>query len=80
MKTYLEFQLVVDMICKAELTFCGGISRYLSRSQVQLGNEGITRYRKTSGGIGLDELFEALQRVAHPALPVDFLEPFQTPG
>jgi hypothetical protein len=74
------------MICIAELTFYGGASRYSARSHVQLGNElnCLTRQcgqlSEKSGRIGIGELFEAFQGVAHPALPVDFLEPFQTPG
>ena len=74
------------MIGITKLTFCGGISSYSSHTPVQRGNEmhfltgqGCLLAEK-SGGIGLGELFEAFQGVAHPALSVDFLEPFQTLG
>jgi hypothetical protein len=50
------------------LTFCGG------------SNLTVRSYRKKSGRFGIGELFEAFQGVAHLALPVDFLEPFQAPG
>ena len=39
--------------------------------------DGAASFQEKSGRAGIGELFEAFQGMAHPALTVDFLEPFQ---